>query len=618
MEIELVEIRDFVALHHPFDLLSIEQLNQVTTKLEVRYIRRNQCFPPPDNHGTYLYMIRSGAIELRDEDDTLVGKLGEGDLYTSECQLIEINESSCHLALEDTLAYQLSCSDLKQLCEQSEDFSHHFEADLTERLQKAAAYNNHDVDVSLASMTIAIGELIKKSPVTMDVSASIQEVAREMSEHNVSSMLLTRDDRLTGIVTDRDLRRLCVAKGLDVSLPVTEIMTSNLITMNSDDLVLHALMNMTRNNINHLPVVDDDKIVGMLTASDMTRHSSGNPAYMTTQIRRAKTVEELQAVFQRLPHLQLTLANSSVSARHIGETISCLTDALTSRLIEMVEEELGPAPVPFVWVSGGSQARHEQSSHSDQDNALILSDDLQPQHASYFEQLAKRVCDGLNACGFIYCPGNAMASNPEWRQPYKTWEGYFRKWIETPEPMALMLSSIFFDLRPVHGDFSLHKKLQNTILELTVKNSLFIAHMVSNALKHRPPIGFFRTFVLIHDGDHDNTFDIKHRGIVPITDIARVLALAEGIGKVNTTERLEALAGTKSMSKELSDNLLDALEFIANLRIQHQAKQIRRDQDTDNFMPPDDLSSLERKHLKDAFEIIKDAQESLGSRFSIG
>lgn len=617
MEIELVEIRDFITQHHPFDLLPLDLLNSLTEKLEVRYIRRGQCFPPEDNQAAYLYIIRTGAIELRDADDNLQGKLAEGDIYTSECQLIEINESSCHLALEDSLIYQLNCHDLKALCELSEDFNHHFEADLTQRLQKAARYHNREADVGVASMTIAIGDLIKRQPVSLEIPATIQRAAQCMSEHNVSSILLTEQDKLVGILTDRDLRRRCVARAMDVTQPVTDIMSTDLISMRSDDLVLHALMTMTKSNINHLPVVDDGRIVGMLTATDLTRHNSANPAFMTSQIRKSETLEELQGILQRLPELQLLLANSSVSARHIGETISCITDVLTVRLIEIAQQEMGPEPVPYVWVSGGSQARHEQSSHSDQDNAMILSDKVSEQDMPYFRELAKRVCDGLDACGFIHCPGDAMAMNEKWCQPYSVWQQYFTDWIEKPEPMALMLSSIFFDLRPVHGDASLHKKLQNNILQLTVNNSLFIAHMVSNALSHKPPVGFFRTFVLIHDGEHDNTLDIKHRGIVPITDIARVLALAEGISKVNTTERLQALSKTTSMSKELSENLQDALEFIANLRIQHQAEQIRRNLQPDNYLPPDNLSSLERKHLKDAFEIIKDAQESLESRYSL-
>ena len=617
MEIELIEVRDFIATQHPFDLLTMDQLNAMTEKLEMRYIRRGKCFPPKDNKIPYLYIMRTGAVELRDAENKLIGKLGEGDIYTTECQLIDFNKSSSHLTLEDSLIYQLPCTDLKLLCKQSEVFSHHFEADLTERLQKAAKYNNRDADVGMASMTIAIGELVKKTPVLLEVGASIQQAAQVMSEFNVSSIMLTKNEKLAGILTDRDLRRRCVATALDVNSPVTDIMSTEIITMRSDDLVLHALMTMTKSKINHLPVVDDGKIIGMLTASDLTRHSSANPAFMTSQINKSQTLKELQKILLRVPALQQTLASSGVTARHIGETISCITDVLTTRLIEMAQEEMGPEPVPFVWVSGGSQARHEQSSHSDQDNALILSDEATEKDMPYFTELAKRVCDGLNSCGFVYCPGDAMAMNPKWCQPYSVWQAYFRDWIEKPDPMALMLSCIFFDLRPVHGNFKLHKKLHKEMLELTARNSLFIAHMVTNALKHKPPVGFFRTFVLIHDGEHDNTFDIKHRGIVPITDIARVLALAEGINKVNTTERIEALSKTKSMSKEMAFNLLDALEFIANLRIKHQADQIRKNEAPDNYMPPDDLSSLERKHLKDSFSIIKEAQDALEKRYSM-
>jgi len=296
----------------------------------------------------------------------------------------------------------------------------------------------------------------------------------------------------------------------------------------------------------------------------------------------------------------------------------CLTDALTIRLIEMAEVQLGPAPVNYVWVCGGSQARREQTSHSDQDNALIISDEFNETHADWFKNLAKFVTDGLNACGFIYCPGDAMASNDQWRQPLSVWQNYFKTWIETPEPMALMLSSIFFDLRPVHGDFALFETLQKQMLLRTPTAGIFIAHMAANALTHRPPLGFFRRFVLIHDGEHDETFDIKHRGIVPIADIARLTALAEGKKATNTIDRLQAVAGTPSMSREMAENLEDAYAFISELRINHQAQQIRQGVQADNFLPPAKLSELDRKHLKDAFAVIQSMQQTLENRFNTG
>jgi CBS domain-containing protein len=170
----------------------------------------------------------------------------------------------------------------------------------------------------------------------------------------------------------------------------------------------------------------------------------------------------------------------------------------------------------------------------------------------------------------------------------------------------------------VHGEQKLYKRLQLEILNKTRDNGIFTAHMAGNALTHRPPLGFFRRFVLIHDGEHDDTLDIKHRGIVPITDIARVLSLASGINAVNTTDRLKTAINVGALSEDMGENLIDALEFIASLRIRHQANQIRRGDKPDNYLAPDDLSDLERKHLKDAFKVIAEMQGTMENRYQVG
>ena len=243
---------------------------------------------------------------------------------------------------------------------------------------------------------------------------------------------------------------------------------------------------------------------------------------------------------------------------------------------------------------------------------------MKPEDGEWFKQLAEYVCGGLDACGFIYCPGNAMAMNPEWRQTKKVWASYFTNWINTPEPKSLMLSSIFFDLRVIAGKESLLKSLQKNISKLSKNNQLFLALMTVNALHHRTPLGFFRDFVLIHDGEHKDTFDLKHNGIVPVIDLARIYALAEGLTVVNTVDRLKQAAGSRSLSKDGSANLLDAYEFISGLRIRHQAEQIRKGEEADNFLSPKQLSKLERTHLRDAFKVIQTMQESLSKRYHTG
>jgi CBS domain-containing protein len=612
MEVELIEIRQFLEQRNPFNYLSDELLDELPKDVEIRYLRRNGTFPPKEDS---LYVVRSGAIEIYDTDGDLCEKLGEGDVYSVTCQLVNLSECESGKATEDTLLYLLSCERLKEFCRESREFGEHFQASVKQRLKRAVTTAQESDDPTVAAMMVSVGSLIRKEPITVQSGMTIRETAAIMSNKNVSSVMVMRDDRLIGLITDRDLRKRCVAIGLKGTEPIDQIMTPNPMVITSNTLTAQALMTMTRMRVHHLPVTRDGKLVGMITATDLANQQSANSAYLAADLRKAKNVHDLIEVSQRLPTLHLHLANASVTARHIGEAVSCLTDAITARLLEMAEAELGSPPVPYVWMAGGSQARREQSSYSDQDNALLLSDDFRPEHEEYFTALAKFTSDGLNACGFVYCPGNAMATNPEWRQPLNVWKRYFSGWIESPTPMSMMLSSIFFDLRPVTGSDELFTPLQQMILEKSQVNRIFLAYMMANAMKHRPPLGFFRQFVLEQGGEHDETLDLKHRGIVPITDIARMLALSMGKEPVNTVNRLRACAGTNALSTDMAENLEDALEFIATLRIRHQAKQIKKGLPPDNYVPPEELSELEREHLKHAFKVIQNMQESMIKRF---
>jgi CBS domain-containing protein len=170
----------------------------------------------------------------------------------------------------------------------------------------------------------------------------------------------------------------------------------------------------------------------------------------------------------------------------------------------------------------------------------------------------------------------------------------------------------------LHDPEGLFGELQERVVKLSKTNRIYIAYMAANALKHRPPLGFFRNFVLIHGGEHDRTVDIKHRGTVPIIDLARVYALSAGLDEINTIERLQAAAETTAVSRDGAANLIDAFELINTLRMRHQAKQLRRGEQADNFLEPGQLSPLERGHLKDAFVLINTMQESLGQRYQAG
>jgi CBS domain-containing protein len=223
------------------------------------------------------------------------------------------------------------------------------------------------------------------------------------------------------------------------------------------------------------------------------------------------------------------------------------------------------------------------------------------------------VSGGLDRAGYVFCPGDMMASNPRWRQPLGVWRDYSRRWIAKPDPEAQMLASVMFDLRPIGGDESLFADLRRDTLARASANSIFVAHMVSNSLKHHPPLGLLRGLATIRAGEHRNRLDLKHNGVVPVVDLGRIYALTGRLEPVNTRARLEAAMEKGVLSRSGGADLLDAYDLIATARLEHQTTQIKDGAAPTNYLDPAALSDFERSHLRDAFVVVKTMQSAIGS-----
>ncbi len=618
MEVELLEIRDFLASHHPFDQLSTEDLTEVLADIEIRYLRRGTEIRNDAGLMDSLYLIRTGAMELQDHTGELLARLGEGDMLGYRASHREGQDDIHAKVIEDSLVYQFPVVAVDTLCKEHPQLDYFLAPIGGARLREAITHEGDDSKSQLSMMTTHIRDLIKREPVIMPPTATIRETAIVMSKERVSSILITHNDELQGIVTDRDLRNRVVAKGLDFDLPITEIMSRDTCTVDLNAYTFEAQLEMARKNIHHLPIMDGDKVAGMLTATDLTKYHTTSAVYIVSDIYKQNNIKSMRGISSKVPDLLVNLAAADVTANSAGHVITSVVDALTCRLLQLAEDKLGPAPVAYAWLAAGSQARSEQTAKSDQDNCLLLDDEYDPkQHGEYFKQLAKFVCDGLNECGYFFCPGEMMAVTDKWRQSLSGWKKYFNKWIEQPEPKALMLTCVFFDLRCISGDQNLFRDLRKYLLDKCRGNRIFLAYMAGNALTHRPPLGFFRNFVLIHGGEHDHTFDLKHTGIVPIVDLARVYALAAGSNAVNTQDRLKLAVDGGEVTLEGARDLQDTFEFVSFLRIRHQARQIKEGRAADNYMSPGNLSNFERSHLKDAFSVVRTMQNVLSQRYKM-
>ena len=139
MEVELIEIREFLANHPPFDQLSDDVLDRLPKELTIRYLRRGTPFPPQDADGAALYIVRKGAVELRNDSDELIAKFAEGDLYSAACLSHDPEGNLSGTAVEDSLFYLLPCERLKALRDADSGFNDYFTQSISTRLRRGPA-----------------------------------------------------------------------------------------------------------------------------------------------------------------------------------------------------------------------------------------------------------------------------------------------------------------------------------------------------------------------------------------------------------------------------------------------------------------------------------------------
>jgi CBS domain-containing protein len=616
---EIPEVTDFLAEHAPFAAVPRTELERLARRLTIRYARRGTRPMTVGRANDEVFVVRSGAVQITDDNGTLVSRGGEGATFGTTALDGQPSRFDVE-AIEDCLLLVLSATVFRELAAAHPVVGDYFSQQRAERLRHALQTMPH-AERDSAVLQTRLRDLLRRDPITTTGDATIREAAQLMAREQVSSLLVVDGARLVGIVTDRDLRTRVLAAGLDTSHPVSTVMTTHPVTAGPDDIAMELILEMTSRNIHHVPVVDLDHAatpLGMLTSTDLMRLERANPIHLVGDIAKADDLDTLIGLSQRLPRIIDQLVHEDATADGIGRIVTAVGDAIEQRLIHLAERALGPSPAAYAWVVLGSQARLEQGPGSDQDNALVLSDDTTTADAPWFEALATFVVEGLVACGYPRCPGDIMATNPRWRQPLREWKRTFARWIDEPVPDAILRSAIFFDLRTVHGDDSLVAGLQEQIRLSAPHSGRFLAHLARNAAANEPPLGFFRGFVLERAGEHKDTLDLKRGGFHAVVEVARVHALSRGLPQVSTLSRIAAAAGAGGLSSETAADLHDAFEFIRYVRLLHQAKQIRSGEAPDNFVAPGELSSFEKRHLRDAFQIVRSAQQTLLQSHPLG
>ena len=452
--------------------------------------------------------------------------------------------------------------------------------------------------------------------------ATIQSIAERMTLKGIGAMLITKKGLPIGIITDKDLRNKVATGKHSISDKARHIMSSPLITYPSQLTITQAQMAMMKSNISHLVLTKDGtvntKALGILSKHDIMLSLGNNPAVLVKAIKRAKTIEGIKPHRIGVMNLLRGYLDQNIPMALTAKIVSELNDVCTKKVIELSLKKMETAPpCKFAWLAMGSQGRSEQLLHTDQDNALLFEDIEESEYENtrdYFLELAKTITQGLHVIGYEFCPADMMGSNPKWCNSLSGYKKMTRRWITSPGPEEVLLSSIFFDYNRAYGDKELVSSLSNHIFETVTNNPIFLSHLGASALMNPSPSGFFRQFLVEQDGEHEDFFDLKKRALMPLVDAARVLILSKNITDIsNTWERFEKMSELEPQNQEL----FFACSYATKALLRFRTKQGIFNNDSGRYINLEQLNKEEKMKLKRTFKTIKEIQEVINVRFMV-
>ena len=622
-------IMEFLRKYPPFNQMEAAHLAFLVEHCQLRfYAEGDSIIKPSDGPVEHFYIVKQGRVHGERPHSARRGTETTFEITAGECFPLAalIGERATrteHLAAEDTFCLLLSKLAFVKLFAVSNplrDFALRGVSSLLDQVNQQVQLRAVETLGAQYSLDTRLGELAMRQPIGCAPDTPLRDAVRMMHEQHVGSIVvLDPADKPLGIFTLRDLRRV-VADGVDLAQPIDNLMTRNPFHLAPDASAFDAAIAMTERHIAHVCLVEHEKLCGVISERDLFSLQRVDLVHLARTIRHAGKVETLAGLRSDIRLLVDRMLAHGASSTQITHIVTLLNDHTVCRVIELTLEDMGDPGIPFTWLCFGSEGRREQTLHTDQDNGILFEAESASEAAAIRERLlpiAREINQRLAQCGFTLCKGNIMAGNPELCLSREEWSRRFAGFVLEATPENLLGSTIYFDLRAIWGPDEGCEQLREELLGRIANNSLFQRMMAENALRHRPPVGRFRDFVVARSGADKDTLDLKVQGLTPFVDGARLLALANGISAVGTLERLRALIAKGVIEALDGAAYEEAYHFIQQTRMQQHQLQARDELPYSNRVDPDHLNHLDRRILRESFRQAQRLQSSLAMRYQL-
>ncbi|MFW5731244.1 MAG: CBS domain-containing protein, partial [Desulfonatronovibrionaceae bacterium] len=348
MNIELVEIQNFLGQQPPFDTLPENALSKAASSLEISYFRAGSTIITHGDPIHHLYIVRSGSIELFRRSGELYNRLAEGAIFGEMGLLMNNKARFTAEAVEDSLVYCLDAAVFYEFCDQYNEFYDYVEVDNSTRLRQAVTTVSYGNDLT----TSKLRNLLSREAVFLNADDTIQQAARTMADENVSAVLVLDPDspdeseeldqpegQFVGILTDRDLCIRVLARGIPADRPIREVMSTELISLDLNDYVFEAMLTMLRRNIHHLPVLRNKRPVGVVEITDIISYESKSSLLLVNNTFLQQSVEDLARLSDQVNTSFVRMVNESANSHMVGTAMSVIGRSFIQRLAELGEQE---------------------------------------------------------------------------------------------------------------------------------------------------------------------------------------------------------------------------------------------------------------------------------------
>lgn len=575
-------------------------------------------------HSSLIYLDKRQQLHIhsqpREAQSLLVIFKGKGQWQDDQqhTDIIHANESVGALvllqggsgtftALEEVLAHQISADCFQQLCQQNQRFFAHWHATIQ---SKRAALQQQEHHSQFANFMMLTAQDVTLLPyLHLEDSHDLRYASAQLRAHHTTAALVTQANQQWAILTTTDLLNALTDYDAAHYPKLSDIANPNLISIAHDAHLFRALVLMTEHHLSHIVVTQDQQPIGFLHQKTLLGALANQSFMLGKQLEQAQQLHELKPVQYQLNAMIRSLHDKGIKARLIAELVSSLNRTLLKKVCQLCQPK-ALAQLDYAFIVLGSEGRQEQLLRTDQDNALLWQGEAD---LALIQQWAEAIHTALSELGFPDCPGHIMITNPLWRQPLNQFIEQVQLWTYHPSQESMMYLSILLDADTISGNTQITQTLIQAARRAIMNSHGFLGHFAKSALEFDTPLGFFSQLKT----ESGYLIDIKKGGLFPIIHGARVMACELDIPHNNTYERLQSLGNTRLLSRHFADELIEAFDFMQQLRLHQQLTALEQEQPINNQIDISILSPLQIDLLKDCLKLVNRFKEQLHHHYKL-